>query len=97
MVTYIEEMAVKQFRWLYSRTFKDGRALCQVLPGAMAMQLAAHGGLRIKGILGALLTNASLALPSFFLMLLLSVLYARSYNLQLVLALFSGLQVRLLR
>lgn len=50
-------------------------------------------GLRIKGILGALLTNADLALPSFFLMFLLSVLYVRFYNLQLVLALFSGLQV----
>lgn len=97
MVTYIEEMAAKQFRWLDSRTFKDGRALCQVLPSAMAMQRAAHAGLRIKGILGALLTNASFALPSFFLMLLLSILYARFYNLQLVLALFSGLQVRLLR
>jgi chromate transporter len=93
MVTYIEEMAVKQFRWLDGRTFKDGRALCQVLPGVMAMQLAAHAGLRIKGILGALLTNASFALPSFFLMLMLSVLYVRFYNLQLVLALFSGLQV----
>jgi chromate transporter len=93
MVAYIEEMAVKKYAWLDNKTFKDGVALCQAIPGATAMQVAAYVGLRTKGVRGSLSTFVGFGLPAFVLMLLLSVLYARLSGLQQVLSVFAGLEV----
>jgi chromate transporter len=93
MVAYIEEMAVNKFRWMDSKTFKDGVALCQAIPGATAMQVAAFVGLKTKGINGSLLSFAGFGLPAFILMLLLSALYVRFSNLQPAIGLFAGLKV----
>jgi chromate transporter len=93
MVAYIEEMAVKKYAWLDNKTFKDGVALCQAIPGATAMQVAAYVGLRTKGVWGSISTFVGFGLPAFILMLLLSVLYARLSRLQLVLSVFAGLEV----
>jgi chromate transporter len=93
MVAYIEEMAVNKYAWLDNKTFKDGVALCQAIPGATAMQVAAYVGLRTKGVRGSLSTFVGFGLPAFVLMLLLSVLYARLSGLQQVLSVFAGLEV----
>jgi chromate transporter len=76
-----------------NKTFKDGVALCQTIPGATAMQVAAYVGLRTKGVWGSLSTFVGFGLPVFVLMLLLSVLYARLSGLQQVLSVFAGLEV----
>lgn len=45
MVPYIGKMAVEQRRWLDEKTFRDGVALCQTIPGATAMQTTAYGAI----------------------------------------------------
>jgi chromate transporter len=40
MVAYIRKLAVTQRHWIEAETFNDGVALCQMLPGATAMQTA---------------------------------------------------------
>lgn len=93
MVAYIKEMSVTRHKWLDEDTFKDGVALCQSIPGATAMQMAAYVGLRARGITGALASYIGFGLPAFVLMLLLSALYIGSHKLSLVVSLFNGLQV----
>jgi hypothetical protein len=39
-------MAVEKKRWLSKESFLDGVALCQLMPGATAMQAAAYVGLK---------------------------------------------------
>ncbi|HVO92371.1 MAG TPA: chromate efflux transporter [Terriglobales bacterium] len=92
MIPYIGTMAVEQKRWLEDRTFRDGVALCQSIPGATAMQAAAYVGFRTRGVVGAALSYIGFGLPAFFLMVGLSAIYARSASLPPVIALFSGLQ-----
>ena len=41
MIAYLRKLAVSQKRWLDADIFKDGVALCQTIPGATAMQMAA--------------------------------------------------------
>lgn len=53
MVPYIGKMAVEQKRWLNAQTFRDGVALCQIIPGATAMQTAAYVGFHARGVAGA--------------------------------------------
>lgn len=93
MVVYIRELAVHKKRWLVEDTFKQGITLCQSLPGATAMQMAAYVGLRAKGPAGALAAYIGFGLPAFVFMLLLSFLYVKAHDLSQVASMFSGLQV----
>lgn len=93
MIAYIKEMSLKRNKWLDEESFKDGVVLCQSIPGATAMQMAAYVGLKSKDVTGALSAYTGFGLPAFVLMLILSMLYATSHNMPKVVSLFNGLQV----
>jgi chromate transporter len=93
MIAHIKEMSVLRKKWLTGETFKDGVVICQSVPGATAMQMAAYVGLRAGGVRGAVASYAGFGLPAFLLMLTLAVFYSGSRELPLVVSLFRGLQV----
>ena len=93
MVAQIRKTAVGKKEWLSDASFRDGVALCQMVPGATAMQAAAYVGLRSRGIGGAAASFIGFGLPACILMLILSALYARAHALPAVVSVFSGLQV----
>src|SRR4030042_2564071 len=93
MIAYIKQLSVTRNKWLDEKTFKDGVALCQSIPGATAMQMAAYVGLRSNGLIGALLSYVGFGLPAFILMLILSVAYVGAHELPFAVSLFKGLQV----
>lgn len=92
MVAYIRQLAVEKKRWLDALTFNDGVALCQMIPGATAMQTAAYVGLKTRGVLGASASFIGFGLPAFVLMMTFAALYTRTHNLPIVVSAFSGLQ-----
>ena len=92
MIAYIRRMALEQKNWLDEETFRSGLALCQALPGATAMQVAAYVGLRTRGVAGAAVSYIGFGLPAFLIMMLLSALYVQTHNLPIAFSLFSGLQ-----
>ena len=67
--------------------------MCQSIPGATAMQVAAYVGLRAGGPLGALATYVGFGLPAFLLMVAMAALYGRAHDLAMVVSAFRGLQV----
>lgn len=93
MVAYIGDLAIRRRRWLSDEEYKSGVALCQSVPGPIAMHAAAFVGLKARGVTGALLTYVTFGLPAFLLILILSVVYASTRELPGVIAIFSGLQV----
>ena len=93
MVAQIRKTAVGKKEWLSDASFRDGVALCQMVPGATAMQAAAYVGLRSRGIGGAAASFIGFGLPACILMMILSALYARTHALPAVVSVFSGLQV----
>jgi len=92
MIAYIRKMAVEEKKWLDSETFSSGVALCQIIPGATAMQVAAYVGLKTRGVIGAGASFIGFALPAFMLMMTFAVLYSSNHNLPIVVSTFSGLQ-----
>jgi len=72
MVPYIGNLAVERKRWISDQTFRDGVALCQMIPGATAMQTAAYVGFRARGVSGAAASFIAFGLPAFLLMVGLS-------------------------
>jgi chromate transporter len=93
MVAHIRELSTRRNQWLDEIDFKNGVALCQAIPGATAIQVAAYVGLRVRGIAGALSAYIGFGLPAFILMLILSVLYAQFKSIPKFISLFNGLQV----
>jgi chromate transporter len=85
-------MAVGQKRWLEADAFDDGVALCQVIPGATAMQVAAYVGFATRGVAGAAASFIGFGLPTFVLMTALAASYARFHELAAVAGTFRGLQ-----
>ncbi len=66
MIAYIRKMAVGEKQWLDSESFQDGVALCQTIPGATAMQMAAYVGLKTRGVRGAISCYSALAFRRSF-------------------------------
>lgn len=92
MVTYIRRQAVEKSRWLDSDLFDAGVALCQTIPGATAMQVAAYVGFATRGVPGAAASFVGFGFPAFVLMTALSVAYVRFHDLSAVVGTFRGLQ-----
>lgn len=92
MIAYLQEKSVGAKKWIDADSFQDGVALCQAIPGATAMQMAAYIGLKARGAPGAMATYIGFGSPAFFLMLALSFAYARAHSLPAVVSIFSGLQ-----
>jgi chromate transporter len=92
MVAYIRNLAVEKKRWLDAEVFSDGVALCQMIPGATAMQTAAYVGLKTRGVRGASVSFIGFGLPAFLLMMTFAAIYRHTYTLPIVVSVFSGLQ-----
>lgn len=92
MVAYIRKRVVVQKHWLDADSFHAGVALCQAIPGATVMQIAAYIGLKLHGVQGAMCCYLGFGLPAFLLMLALSMAYSHAHALPAVISVFSGLQ-----
>jgi chromate transporter len=77
MVEPIRVRIVQEKGWLSHQEFLDGLALCQLLPGATVVQLAAYVGYHFRNTKGALVAAVAFIFPAFLLMLSLSWLYCR--------------------
>jgi len=66
---------VKNLGWLDARQFQEGFGLSQALPGPIGPQVALYIGYCVQGRRGALSAIAGFVLPSFLMVMGLSVLY----------------------
>ncbi|MHB8086071.1 MAG: chromate efflux transporter [Dehalococcoidia bacterium] len=92
MIAYIRKMAVEQKKWIDDASFRDGVALCQMVPGATAIQASSYVGLKLRGVPGAAISFIGFGLPSFLIMTVLSALYVQTRDLPMVISAFNGLQ-----
>ena len=93
MFAHVRKHIVDKKKWLDANTFDSGLALCQVIPGAIIMQLVAYIGLKLKGIRGAVVCFVAFGFPAFLIMFILSVLYKHSKNISGVELVLTGLRV----
>jgi len=91
MMAYLKSDLVGKRRWLSEPEFKEGMALCQVIPGATMVQMCTYTGYRLRGLPGAVAAAIGFVLPAFLLMAGLSAAYFTLGELTIVKALFRGL------
>jgi chromate transporter len=92
MIAYIRRLSVEQKHWLDAESFNGGVALCQMIPGATAMQVTAYVGLKKRGLIGAAVCFIGFGLPAFLLMMAFAALFTITHNLPAVVSAFKGLQ-----
>lgn len=90
LIAVVQNHVVERRKWLTLEEMLDGVSLATVLPGPVAVNTVAYVGHRLRGIPGALACTIGVILPSFLLMLALSVAYFTWGQLPVVNKLFMG-------
>jgi chromate transporter len=72
---YMQRDLVEKRRWISKQDYVEGLALAQLAPGPLAAQLAIYLGWVRGRILGATLVGVAFVVPSFVMVLGLSILY----------------------
>ena len=77
LVGYMQRDLVERRAWITPREYSEGLAFSQLAPGPLAAQLAIYLGWVRGGTWGATLAGVAFVLPSFLMVLALSLLYVR--------------------
>ncbi|HXY71578.1 MAG TPA: chromate efflux transporter [Actinomycetota bacterium] len=85
-----EEIVVRR-KWVSNGRFLHALNFCMLLPGPEAQQLAIYIGWLLHRVRGGLVAGITFVLPSFFVLLALSWIYAAHGEVTWVSAIFAGL------
>jgi chromate transporter len=91
LVGYMHRDLVEGRRWVQEDEYKLALALAQLMPGPLAAQFAIALGYLLRGIRGATVVGLAFVLPSFLMVVGLSVLYVAYGGLWWMQALFYGI------
>ena len=90
LISVIENIIVEQRKLLTHEDMLDGISLASVLPGPVAANVVAYVGYRLRGGMGALITATAVLLPSFILVVALTIVYLQAGEIPAVNKLFAG-------
>src|SRR5438445_1455469 len=77
LVAIMEDDLVEQRKWLTRDRYLEGLAICQTLPGPLAIQVGIYVGYICRGVLGAWVAGSAFILPPFAIVLASAYLYER--------------------
>src|SRR6476620_5975079 len=77
LVGYMHRDLVDKYKWISEEEYREGLALAQLAPGPLAAQLGIYIGFVHYRVLGATLCGLAFVLPSFFMVLLLGIIYKK--------------------
>lgn len=91
LVGYMRRDLVEDRQWVQEDEYKLALALAQIMPGPLAAQFAIGLGYLLRGVMGATAVGVAFVLPSFLMVVGLSVLYVAYGGLWWMQALFYGI------
>src|ERR1043166_3283488 len=91
LVGFMHRDLVEQRRWIDEDEFRLGVALAQIMPGPLAAQLAIALGYFQRGVAGATAVGLAFVVPSFLMVVAISIAYRRFGGLWWMQALFYGI------
>jgi chromate transporter len=91
MLALIHTEYLEKRRWVTQEEFDEAVMVGQIMPGPIAFDAITHLGYRLRGWSGAITSWFSFILPSFLLMLALTVAYVKYGGVPQFVGLFKGL------
>jgi chromate transporter len=91
LVGFMYRDLVEKRRWISENEYRLGLALSQIMPGPLAAQLAIALGYFQHGIVGATVVGLAFVVPSFLMVVAISMAYVRYGGLWWMQALFYGI------
>ena len=88
---YMQRDLVEDRRWVTKDEYVKGLALAQLAPGPLAAQLAIYLGWARAGVFGATLVGLAFVLPSFLMVMAISMAYVRFGGLAWMQSAFYGI------
>lgn len=95
-IAVLHRIVVEEKQWVDEPRFLHALNFCMLLPGPEAQQLATYVGWMMHGVRGGLAAGILFILPGFFILSVLSALYAAYQETTLVAALFFGLKAAII-
>lgn len=92
MLPLIEREVVDKHHWIDGQEFLDMIALAQAAPGLIAVNSAIFIGWKIYGWRGVVATVLGAVLPSFFIILLIAMVFRDIHEYPMVEAVFKGVR-----
>ena len=93
MISLIENECVTKKEWITHEEMMDITVIAESTPGPIAINCATYVGLKQKGIWGAVAATLGVALPSFFIILLISFFLDRFLEIRWVASAFKGIKI----
>lgn len=75
MIPMIEREVIEKRKWVKSQDVSEIFAIAESVPGAIAINSATFIGYRLAGVRGAIAAMLGVLLPTFFIVVLLSILF----------------------
>lgn len=72
MLPLLQNTLIEEKKWFTKEEFIDAVAICQGLPGVIAINMATYVGYKKKGLAGSLVSTIGVTLPSFVLILIIA-------------------------
>ena len=91
-VPLIKEQVVEHYGWMTMAQFTDIITISEMTPGPVAINSATFVGMRIAGVLGAVVATLGCILPSCVIVLTLAYFYFRYQNVSIVQGILGGLR-----
>ena len=93
MLALIENLCVERKHWITHDEMMNITVIAESTPGPIAINCATFVGYRQRGFAGALAATVGMVLPSFVLLLLISLFLDRFMELTLIAAAFKGIKL----
>ncbi len=91
-ISIMHQELVERKKWVSNERFLNALNYCMLLPGPEAQQLAIYTGWLLHRIPGGVVAGAFFVIPSIFVLLGLSYVYAAYGNLPWIASIFDGLK-----
>lgn len=92
MISLIDSECVEKKKWLTHDEFADMTAIAEATPGPVAINCATFVGYKMSGTIGAVLATLGVVLPSFVIILLISMFFENFLKYEIIANAFKGIR-----
>ncbi len=93
MIALIDYECVEKKGWITSDELTDITVIAESTPGPIAINCATYTGYKQRGVPGAIVATAAMVLPSFLIILLISLFFEQLLRYEIVVKAFAGIRV----